>query len=156
MPSLITKIDNLWASARFQKYLPFSILLIACLLGYSNSFHNDFMLDDHVILFGEAIPLLEKTLETSRYKSDFIAADLGYAYFLNGDFSKALEYFNFALKDNPRYSLTYYYLGEFFSHFGDYTKAENYYKKAYQLYDKNPRYKEALEKMGKLLTINNV
>ena len=36
-----------------HRFLPVLLLAAVCFTAYSNSLHNDFMVDDHIVLFGE-------------------------------------------------------------------------------------------------------
>ena len=79
-----------------------------------------------------------------RYKSAFLSADVGYAYLQSGDTENAGKYFNAAIKREPRYSVTYYYLGLLAWQQGDKAAAEQLFSKALGLYPKSKIYNKEL------------
>lgn len=97
----------------------------------------------------QAVRYLEKAMETARYQSAFMTADLGYAYFLSGKLESARKYLAFTLQRDPDYAAGHYYSGLLFLHEGKKPESQQAFEKAVQLYPGNPEYRRALEALGK-------
>ena len=91
-----------------------------------------------------AVAYFEAGLKVSKKHSAYILADIGYGYFLKGDDARALEQYDAALKEDPGYSVTYYYLGLLRWRQGDREMAEKFLLKASGLYAKNDLYSREL------------
>jgi protein O-mannosyl-transferase len=96
--------------------------------------------------YGPAIKSFEKCLDKNPlFNAGFITADLGYAYFLNGQMDKARQYLDLSAWHDPQDAKTYYYLGLFYAEKGDVPKARQAFAKAAQLYPKNKEYQKMLD-----------
>jgi len=90
--------------------------------------------------YAEAKKYLLKGPEVVHYNNYFVASDLGYAYFLEGDLETARRYYQQALSMNPGYSKTHYYLGLFYLHEKDYVMAHKGFSMARKIYPENKQY----------------
>jgi tetratricopeptide (TPR) repeat protein len=94
--------------------------------------------------YAEAIRRFKETIRKNRYASDFVLADLGYAYLLQGERNKALENLKFAIRRNPKYSVSWFYLGVLYFREGQWEKSFKAFQKAYVLYPQGKQYKDYL------------
>ncbi|MCK5685362.1 tetratricopeptide repeat protein [bacterium] len=83
-------------------------------------------------LVQEAIHQLEKHTSERNNHADFHKL-LGEAYFFKKDFDRSLYEFNFAKKINPSYGEIYYWIGKIIYLKGDYTRANETFRKALDL-----------------------
>lgn len=83
-------------------------------------------------LVQEAIHQLEKHTSERNNHADFHRL-LGEAYFFKKDFDRALYEFNFSKKINPSYGEIYYWIGKIVYLKGDYTRANEAFRKALDL-----------------------
>lgn len=91
-----------------------------------------------------AIDYLEQGLKKSRYHSAFMTADLGYAYFLKGDYFRAQGYFERAFLTDPGYSVTLYYFAILAAKQNQPERARALLQKAIQLYPRSPLFRQEL------------
>ncbi len=96
---------------------------------------------------GQAIEYIGRAFDVNlshRYQGAFFNADLGYAYLLKGDNDIAKKNFDEALKTDPEYSVTYYYLGLWAWNQGYKNISEQYFLRAITLYPRRELYRKEL------------
>jgi hypothetical protein len=95
----------------------------------------------------QAIEYFEKGLKVSQRHSAYILADIGYGYFLKGDYRQALMQYEAAIKQEPHYSVTYYYLALLKWRQGDHVGAEQFLLQAQIKYAKSGIYDQELRRL---------
>lgn len=129
-------------------------------------FHNMEMgnIDRGRKIFRHVLELHEKQLKTgkssdaSQYVTD---DDVGQAYYVVGEYTKALPYLEKAHKRTPDYTIYFYFLGDCYFQLGQYEKAEKFLSKAsrlitdeeefseWEIEDVKRKLKKTREKLGK-------
>ena len=95
--------------------------------------------------YQEALYYFQEGMEVAPRSSVYIYANIGYAYFLAGDYDQAQKFFMKALKQDWRYSVTHYYSGLLFLKQHHCAEAHKAFGQAKQLYPKDKRYDEYLK-----------
>ena len=76
-------------------------------------------------LYREAIPPYKKLIQIGQ-DSEFIYTKIGFAYYQDGDYLKAIEMYNEALNFEDKNSATHYTLGKLYALTGDLDKSETH------------------------------
>lgn len=90
--------------------------------------------------YQKALEYFKKGMDVAPKSTTYIYADIGYAYFLAGDYTRAQQFFVTALKKNWRYSVTHYYLGLMFLKQNQCDQAYKAFLEAKRLYPRDKRY----------------
>lgn len=90
--------------------------------------------------YDEAIGYFTRGLKAVDYYNAFILADLGYAEFLSGNAGRAGKFYEEALKMDPAYSVTHYYIGLLLLRDNDRAGAREAFRQAMRLYPKSKLY----------------
>jgi len=101
--------------------------------------------------FEEAKKYFLKGSDRVLYNSYFVAADLGYAYFLSGDRATARRLYQKALNLNPAYARTYFYIGRLLLAEGNPEEARKSFLMACRLFPQKEEYRRALDATDQLL-----
>jgi len=132
-------VKNSPNSARTHYYFGLELMKTKALLAPSEQLKQAY-LDSAIAEFSKA---------ASIYKQYADAYDqLGLAYYRKNNYEKAVEYYNIALKYNPKKATTYSNLGAIYFNSKQFEKALQVYKEAIKF---NPRYADAYQNMGSTL-----
>jgi len=101
--------------------------------------------------FDKAIEFYKKALKEGFKPQYKIYLGIGLMFFRKKEYKTSIKYFLKSVEQNSQCAEAYYYLGELFSHEGDYDKAREYYEKTVEL--KEPKFsikaQKKLEELGK-------
>ena len=132
-------VKNSPNSARTHYYFGLELMKTKALFAPSEQLKQAY-LDSAIAEFSKA---------ASIYKQYADAYDqLGLAYYRKNNYEKAVEYYNIALKYNPKKATTYSNLGAIYFNSKQFEKALQVYKEAIKF---NPRYADAYQNMGSTL-----